>query len=143
MPTFAHMVCCQAALSHSLWSVRCRANQQHRAQLQPNATAYALPVDCSAKVHLLNLAHTALSSCLRIESHVTYCTGTGATYGFRFPAKKGYSKIRMPFNAFRPANAGEPLLDSKNLNLTHIAIRFEPDGRYSSTPCGVPPLELS
>ena len=35
----------------------------------------------------------------------------------------------MPFNAFRPSTPGEPPLDSNNLNLTDIAIRFQPKGR--------------
>lgn len=67
---------------------------------------------------------------LAVDPYVSHFVGTGGTYIFRFPTKKGYSNIRMPFNAFRPSSSGEPALDANNLNLTDIAIRFEPGGRY-------------
>ncbi|KAL3155322.1 hypothetical protein ABBQ38_010886 [Trebouxia sp. C0009 RCD-2024] len=69
---------------------------------------------------------------------IVLTTGTGATYVFRFPTKRGYSNIRMPFNAFRPTLAGEPPLESNHINLAQIALRFEPDGRNLSfnTPKG-------
>lgn len=56
-------------------------------------------------------------------------TGTGATYQYRLPSKKGYARIRMPFNAFRPTQSGEPPLHTCIHNLTHIAIKFEPGSR--------------
>ena len=65
------------------------------------------------------------------DSLLIASTGTGGSYLFRFPTRKGYSNIRMPFNAFRPTAAGEPSLDSNNLNLTDVAIRFETGGRYT------------
>ena len=55
--------------------------------------------------------------------------GTGATYSYRLPSKKGYSRIRMPFNAFRPTSSGDPPLSTCIHNLTHVAIRFEPGSR--------------
>lgn len=106
------------------------------AQLQQTSLHVVLLADSRLQALVVHLPNLLLSD-------VSHFTGTGGTYIFRFPTRKGYSNIRMPFNAFRPSSPGEPSLDSNNVNLTDIAIRFEPGGRYMANEVCCYPLYCS